>query len=328
MISSPLKTIACAMAAATLFLSAQASAAQTTMRIGIATAQHSHHGVAIDAFAKEVETRTNGRYKIMTFYGSALGAERELIESVQLGTQELALVSTGALPNFVPEVKALDVPFLFRDYAHARAVLDGPIGSEMLRKFDAKGFKALAWGENGFRHMSNSKRPINSPEDLKGLKMRTMENPVHIQAYKAFGINPTPMAFSEVFTALQQGTVDGQENPMSVFTASKFEQVQKYLSLTGHVYSPAVFIMNKGMFDKLPEADQVIFLDAAKKGVVANRARVDSDDREAVAVLRAKGMEIIENVDKTKFQAALAKTYSDFDKQFGKATLDRIRDYR
>ena len=118
-------------------------------------------------------------------------------------------------------------------------MLDGPIGQEMLTKFDAKGFKALAWAENGFRHMTNSKRDVKLPEDLKGLKMRTMENPVHIAAYKGFGIITTPMAFPEVFTALQQGTVDGQENPLSVIISAKFDQVQKHLSLTGHVYSPA-----------------------------------------------------------------------------------------
>jgi len=171
-----------------------AAFAQTTMKISISTAQNSHQGVAIDVFAKEVEKRTAGRYKVQTFYNGALGGERESIEAVQLGTQELALSSTGPVPNFVPETKILDVPFLFRDKAHARAVLDGPIGQEMLTKFDAKGFKALAWAENGFRHMTNSKRDVKAPEDLKGLKMRTMENPVHIAAYKTFGIVTTPMA--------------------------------------------------------------------------------------------------------------------------------------
>jgi tripartite ATP-independent transporter DctP family solute receptor len=228
----------------------------------------------------------------------------------------------------VPEVKILDVPFLFRDYAHARAVLDGPIGQELLQKFDARGMKALAWGENGFRHMTNSKRAVNAPEDLKGLKMRTMENPVHVQAYKGFGIIPTPMAFSEVFTALQQGTVDGQENPLSVITSAKFDQVQKYLTLTGHVYSPCVFLMNKGAFDKLSAADKTAFLEAAKEGVKANRMRVDSDEKMAVADLRAKGMTVVDQVDKTRFQSALSPVYADFEKQFGKANLDRIRNYK
>ncbi len=304
------------------------TAAQTTLKINIALAQNSHYGVAIDTFAREVERRTNGRYKVQTFYSSALGAERESVEGVQLGTLDLTLTSTGPLPNFVPEVAILDIPFLFRDYAHARAVLDGPIGQDLLGKFPVKGMVGLGWGENGFRHMTNSKRPVNVPEDLRGLKMRTMENPIHIEAYRQFGILPTPMAFTEVFTALQQGTVDGQENPLSVITAAKLDQVQKYLSLTGHVYSPAVFLMNKAQWDKLSEADKQAFLDAAKEAVKANRTRVDDDERKAVADLRGKGMTVAENVDKAKFQAALAPVYADFAKRFGQANIDRIKNYR
>ena len=302
--------------------------AQTTMRISISVAQNSHQGVAIDTFAKEVEKRTSGRYKIQTFYAGALGGERESIEAVQLGTQELAFSSSGPIPNFVPETKIIDVPFLFRDKPHARAVLDGPIGQDMLKKFDAKGFKALAWAENGFRHMTNSKRDVKTPEDLKGLKMRTMENPVHIAAYKGFGIITTPMAFPEVFTALQQGTVDGQENPLPVIISAKFDQVQKHLTLTGHVYSPCIFVMNKASFDKLSPADQIAFVEAAKEGAKANRARVDEDDAKGVADLRAKGMTVTENVDKSKFVAMLAPVNAEFEKQFGKANLDAIKNVR
>ena len=302
--------------------------AQTTMKISISTAQNSHQGVAIDTFAKEVAARTGGRYKVETFYNGSLGGERESIEAVQLGTQELAFSSTGPVPNFVPDAKILDVPFLFRDKAHARAVLDGPIGQELLGKFDAKGFKALAWAENGFRHMTNSKRDVKEPADLKGLKMRTMENPVHIAAYKGLGIITTPMAFPEVFTALQQGTVDGQENPLPVIMSAKFSQVQKHLSLTGHVYSPCIFVMNKGSFDKLSAADKTAFLDAAKVAAKANRDRVDQDDANGVKELRAQGMTVIEDVDKAKFVAQLAPVNAEFEKQFGKATLDKIRNYK
>lgn len=313
---------------ATSLLAASLAQAQTTMKISISTAQNSHQGIAIDTFAKEVEKRTNGRYKVQTFYNGALGGERESIEAVQLGTQELAFSSTGPVPNFVPETKILDVPFLFRDKAHARAVLDGPIGQDLLTKFESKGFKALAWAENGFRHMTNSKRAVNTPEDLKGLKMRTMENPVHIAAYKGFGIITTPMAFPEVFTALQQGTVDGQENPLSVIISAKFDQVQKHLSLTGHVYSPAIFVMNKAAFDKLSAADKQAFIDAAKEGTKANRARVDEDDAKGVADLRAKGMTVVENLDKAKFVQAIAPVNAEFEKQFGKANIDKIRNYK
>jgi len=315
-----------ALAAATLVT--VPAAAQTALKMNISLAQNSHYGVAIDTFAREVEKRTGGRYKVQNFYAGALGAERESIEGLQLGTLDLTMTSTGPVPNFVPEIAILDIPFLFRDYGHARAVLDGPIGQDMLKKFDAKGITALAWGENGFRHMTNSKRPVNVPVDLKGLKMRTMENPIHIEAYRAFGIIPTPMAFTEVFTALQQGTVDGQENPLSVITSAKLDQVQKYMTLTGHVYSPALILMSKSQYDKLSAADKQAFAEAAKEAVKANRARIDDDERKAVADLKAKGMIIVENPDKSKFQAALGPTFEDFGKKFGQDNIDKIKNYK
>lgn len=307
---------------------ASGAQAQIVMRNSISVAQNSHQGVGVDVLAAEVEKRTNGRIIIKNFYSGSLGGERESIESVQLGTQELAGTSTGPIPNFVPAVRILDIPFLFRDKAHARAVLDGPIGDALLKEFDSKGFKALAWSENGVRHMTNSKRPVNTPDDLKGLKMRTMENPVHVAAYKGFGIITTPMAFPEVFTALQQGVVDGQENPLSVIMAAKFEQVQKYMTLTGHVYSPAIYLMNKAAFDKLSPADKQAFLDAAKIASAAQRARVDQDDAQGVAYLRSKGMTVNENVDKAAFVAKLAPVFAQFEKDFGKDKIDAIRNYK
>ena len=317
-----------AVLAALAWFAAPGVAAQTALKMNISVAQNSHYGVAIDTFAREVSRRTDGRYNVQTFYSGALGAERESIEALQLGTLDLTMTSTGPVPNFVPDIAILDIPVLFRDYAHARAVLDGPIGGEMLQKFEPKGIHALAWGENGFRNMTNSRHPVNVPGDLKGLKMRTMENPVHIQAYRAFGIIPTPMAFTEVFTALQQGTVDGQENPLSVITSAKLDQVQKYLTLTGHVYSPALILMSKAQWDKLSAADRQAFSDAAREAVKANRARIDDDEKKAVADLRGKGMQVIENVDKAKFQAALGPTFAEFGKKFGQENIDRIRNYQ
>lgn len=324
------KTAKFALLALTAVLASQVSAQDkpTQMRLSTTVAENSHYGDLVHAFADEVKKLTNGRYEIQGFHAGALGGEREAIEAVQLGTQELTLTSTGPVPNFVPETRILDVPFLFRDYAHARAVLDGPIGQDMLKKFDSKGMKALGWCDNGFRHMTNSRRAVNSPADLKGLKMRTMENPVHITAYKAFGIIPTPMAFTEVFTALQQGTVDGQENPLSIIQSNKLDQVQKYMSLTGHVFSPCVLLMSKDVFDKLSDEDKKAFEQAAKAGIAANRARVDKDEREAVAALSKNGMEIITEVDKTAYQVTLEPVYKDFAKQFGQDNLDAIKNYK
>ena len=322
-----MKTTHIAFAVAALCLSA-AAGAQTVMKISYSTSLTSHYGVGSVAFCDEVEKGTQGRYKCQQFPNAALGGEREMIEAVQLGTQDLANVSTGALGNFVPEVKIVDIPFLFRDYAHARKVMDGEFGQNLLKKITAKGIVGLAWTENGFRHMTNSKRAIVQATDASGLKMRTMENKVHMEGYKTFGILPTPMAWPEVFTALQQGTVDGQENPLPVIISAKFDQVQKHLSLTGHVYSPCIFVMNKGVFDKLSAADKQAFIDAAKEGTKANRARVDEDDAKGVADLRAKGMTVIDDLDKSKFVAALAPVNAQFEKEFGKANLDKIRNYK
>lgn len=318
--------LSCLAFAALSLVAAGTASAQTTFKMNISVPQNSHYGAAVDKFAQEVEKRTNGRYKIQNFYASALGNEREAVEAVQLGTLDMCMTSTGPVPNFVPELAILDIPFLFRDYAHARSVLDGPIGQEMLTKFEPKGIKALAWGENGFRHMTNSKVSVKEPGDLKGLKMRTMENPIHMQAYKGFGIIPTPMAISEVFTALQQGTVDGQENPISVIQSWKFDQVQKHLSLTGHVYSPAVILMGKPLWDKLSDEDKKHFLAAAKEAVKANRDRIDSDEATGVAYLRSKGMDVITDLDKSKFQEALKPVFADLSKKFGEANIARIRD--
>jgi tripartite ATP-independent transporter DctP family solute receptor len=326
--SSRLLVAAAAAGAALCLAPLPPAAAQTTLKMNNSLSQNSHYGVAVETFAREVEKRTNGRYKVQNFYSGALGAERESIEALQVGTLDLTMTSTGPLPNFVPEVAIFDIPFLFRDYAHARAVLDGPIGQEMLARFPPKGLVALAWGENGFRHMTNSKHPVIQPADLKGLKMRTMENPVHIQAYKAFGIIPTPMAFTEVFTALQQGTVDGQENPLSVIESAKLDQVPKSLTLTGHVYSPALILIGKAQWDQLSAADKQAFLDAAKEAVKADRARIDEDERKAVADLKAKGMQVVEHVDKAAYQAVLASTFVEFGRKFGQDNIDRIRNYK
>ncbi|MBU6484366.1 MAG: TRAP transporter substrate-binding protein [Betaproteobacteria bacterium] len=309
-------------------MAALSASAQTVLRMNTSLARDSSYGVAVDTFAREVETGTGGRYRIQNSYSAALGDERGSIEGLQLGTLDLTMTSTGPVPNFVPEVAIFDIPFLFRDYAQARAVLDGPIGQEMLKQFEPKGIEALAWGENGFRNMTNNKRPIRTPADLEGLKMRTMENPIHIEAYRALGILPTPMAFTEVFTALQQGTVDGQENPLSVILSAKLYQVQKYLTLTGHVYSPALILMSKARWDELSPADKQVFLAAAREAVKVNRARIDHDEKNAVAELRAHGMQVIEHIDKAAFQAALAPTFADLGRKFGQANIDRIRNYQ
>ncbi len=311
-----------------LGLFASAYAQTTVLKIGYATTKESHYGVGSTVFCDEVEKGTQGRYKCQHFANSALGGEREQIEAVQLGTQDLVNTSTGPVGNFVPEVKIVDIPFLFRDYDHARKVMDGPIGQDILTKFPSKGIIALAWTENGFRHMTNSKRDIVKPTDAAGLKMRTMENKVHMDGYRTFGILPTPMAFPELFGALQQGTVDGQENPIPVILSSKFSQVQKHLSLTGHVYSPALLLLSPKVWNKLSDADKKVFMDAAKSASVAQRKKVNEDENNGIAQLEKDGMKVVRNVDGAAFRAALQPAYVNYAKEFGADNIKKIQDVK
>lgn len=305
-----------------------AAMAQTVLKIGYATAASSHYGVGSTVFCDEVEKGTQGRYKCQQFPASALGGEREMIEAVQLGTLDLVNTSTGPVGNFVPEVKIVDIPFLFRDYDHARRYLDSAAGQELLTKFPSKGLVALAWTENGFRHMTNNKRAIVKPADASGLKMRTMENKVHMDGYRAFGIQPTPMAFPEVFGALQQGTVDGQENPIPVILASKFSQVQKHLSLTGHVYSPGLLITSPRLMNKLSEADKKVFYEAAKKAATAQRKKVNEDEDNGIAQLEKDGMSVVRKVDGQAFRDALRDTYAAYSKEFGADNIRKIQQFK
>ena len=305
-----------------------AASAQTVLKLGYATSATSHYAVGSTVFCDEIEKGTQGRYKCQQFPNSSLGGEREMIEAVQLGTLDLVNTSTGPVGNFVPEVKIVDIPFLFRDYDHARKVMDGPIGQDILTKFPSKGLVALAWTENGFRHMTNSKHAIVKPADAAGLKMRTMENKVHMDGYKAFGIQPTPMAFPEVFGALQQGTVDGQENPIPVILASKFSQVQKHLSLTGHVYSPGLLITSPRLMNKLSDADKKVFLDAGQKAKVAQRKKVNDDENSGIAQLEKDGMTVIRKVDGQAFRDALVPVYASYSKEFGADNIRKIQEVR
>ena len=206
--------VAAAAAALVSFLAGTASAGAAELKVGGSLPATSHYGVAATAMGDELAEARPAASSPSTDPANALGGEREMVEGLQIGTVDVVVTSTGPVGNFVPEVLITDIPFLFRDYEHAHAVLDGPIGQDLLDKFPEHGLIALAWGENGFREITNSKHPIKEPEDAKGLKIRTMENQVHMRP-SAAGVLPTPMAFTEVYTALQQGTVDGQENPIA-----------------------------------------------------------------------------------------------------------------
>jgi tripartite ATP-independent transporter DctP family solute receptor len=310
---------------ATLALGAAPALAQTQVTFQHPIGINSHYGAGTTAFKETFERLTNNRFSVIYQRNDN---ERETIEAVQIGTIECTITSTGPVGNFVPETRNLDVPFLFRDTAHARGVLDSPIGQELLQRFPARGILAVAWLENGFRHMTNSRREVNTPADVRGLKVRTMENPVHMRAFQTLGALPTPMAFSELVPALQQGTVDGQENPIPVILNNNLNQVQRHLTLTGHVYSPAMLLCNPAFVNRLNAQDRAALVQAGRDAAVANRARVTSDEQTGVDELRRRGMTVVTKVDSAAFQAALASGSAQIEQGLDSALLSRIREWR
>ncbi|WP_158967165.1 TRAP transporter substrate-binding protein [Chachezhania sediminis] len=311
--------------AAAMALAAPAFA-QTDLKIGYALATDSHYGVGAAAFADVIAAGTGDEFNIEQFPSSALGGEREVIESLQLGTVEVTIVSSGTLANFVPDTGVFDIPFLFRDLNHARTVLDGPIGQEILAEFDDEGLHALAWGEQGFRHITNNRNPIETPADVAGLKIRTMENPVHLEAFQAMGAAPTPMAWPEVITSLQQGVIDGQENPLSVIVSVKLNEVQKYLTLSGHVYSPAMILVSGPFWDSLDDETKAVFEEAGKAAVAAMRAYVDNVETTGVETLKERGMIVNElsPEQKAEFQAAIKAAYETYYQTYDQSLIDSI----
>ena len=299
--------------------------AAQTITVGHTTSDNSHYSVGVDAFKKTLEELSGGEFTVEEHPSGALGGERAMIEGLQIGTIDTIITSTGPLGNFVPETYVLDLPFLFADYDQARCVLDGEIGQELLDKVGQNNLVGLAWTENGFRHLTNSLRDVKTPEDASGLKIRTMENQMHMAAFEEMDVHPTPMAFPELFTALQQGTVDGQENPVSVILTSNLWEVQDHMTLTGHVYSPAVMLASPVLWDSLSDEEKGWFTQAAKAGAEATRAEVSRLETEGVKELKDKGMTVVESVDKSQFQNAVEPSYSVYTDQYGSEMLDKIR---
>ncbi|WP_352396913.1 TRAP transporter substrate-binding protein [Aminobacterium colombiense] len=301
-------------------------AAKYTFKLGHAVSEQHPYNLGAIRFKEIVEKETNGEVEINLFPNNQLGTgERDLIEGLQLGTVDMVVSSTGPMSGFEKKFMIFDFPFLFKDKAQAYSTLDGEIGQYIMGLLEKQGIKGLAWYENGFRHLTNSKRPVNMPADAQGLKLRTMENKVQMAIWRAVKADPTPMAWGEVFTALQQGTVDGQENPIPIIYTQKIYEVQKYVSLTGHVFSPSMIVMGKAKFDKLPKEYQELFLKAAQESAVYEREQITKMEEEQVEELKKLGMEI-NTPDKDAFREATKSVYDEFRGELGEDAklLDQI----
>jgi TRAP-type transport system periplasmic protein len=315
--------------AAVVVLGIQPSCAQSrSFKIGYILDPDSQLGAGATAFATELSAATKGRLKVEQFPNSALGGEVEMLKGVQLGAIDLAFITGAPLPNIVPDVGVFNIPFLFRDAAHAHAVLDSPIGQAYLEKFRAKDLVALAWGENGMRQITNSKQPVNGPEDLKGMKLRLPQSDVMLAGFKALGADVAPLAFPQLYDALQTKKFDGQENPIATILASKFAQVQKYLTVSGHVYDPAVIVMSVDAFDELSAEDKQAVIQAAKAGAKASRIYAAEAQAKGVETLKRAGMQVVANIDATKFAAAMASATPEFEQKFGADLIKKMREFK
>lgn len=279
--------------------------------------------VAALKFKELVEARTEGKVEIEIHPNATLGDERTLLEGMQMGTVDMGVITNGPIANFVPEVAVFELPFLFADNEEAYKVLDGEVGKDVLNKMEESSFKGLAFAERGFRNVTNSTRPVVVPADMEGLKVRVMENPVYIDTFKALGANTVPMAWTETLTALQQGTIDGQENPVVVIHSFKLDETQKYLSLSRHTYSPATIMMSLSKFNELPEDVQKVIEDSAQEAAEHARAVNAEEEETLLSELVERGMEVTE-VDVAAFQEAVESVYEKYRDQYAEY-MDKIQ---
>jgi tripartite ATP-independent transporter DctP family solute receptor len=304
-----------------------AFAAKYNLKLGHAvTTTDGQHAAAVK-MAELIKERTKGEVEITIFPANQLGNDAAMINGVRGGTIDIVSSGASSFNGIVSNTAAMELPFVFRSAQHAYNVLDGTIGTGILNELSPHGMKGLAYWENGWRAFTNNKRPVRTPEDLKGLKIRSTPNPYHIQAFKLLGMNPSPMPIAELYTALETGTFDAQEHPINVTLSSKFYEVQKYLTVSNHIYSPIILAMNKTKFDSLPANYQAIVVEAAREAAKYQRQLNASNAGKVVAELKKSGMQVIETVDMAPFQkivsGEIAKTFGEKN---GMALLKAIED--
>ncbi|MCU4117899.1 TRAP transporter substrate-binding protein [Variovorax sp. N23] len=296
------------------------------VRFGYGLVDNSNQGRAVRLFAQEVEKATGGKMKIRGIGNASLGSDTQMQQALIGGAQEMMVGSTATLVGIVPEMAVWDTPFLFNNVKEADAVLDGPVGEKVKAKLEPKGMVGLVYWENGFRNLTNSKRPVNKLEDMGDIKLRVMQNNVFLDSFKALGANAVPLPFSELFTALETRAVDGQENPFNTVVSSKFYEVQKYLTVTNHVYSPWIVTVSKKWWDTLTPAEKKVLQDAAVKSRDFERKDTREEATKALAELKGKGMQVNElpASEVNRMREKLAGVNVGIAKSVGQETWDAV----
>lgn len=295
------------------------------LRAGIGLNDQSAQFASMQYFADLVYENSGGRIQIDLYHSSQLGDDREMTEALQMGVQDFTCPSTAPLAGFVSGFKVFDLPFLFPTEEAADYVLDSEIGDALLAELEGIGLVGLAWWENGFRHLTNRVRPVETPADMAGLRVRTMENPIHLAAFRAMGANPTPMAFGELFSAMQQGVVDGQENPFGTIYLQNYPEVQDYVSDTGHIYSPFVLLLSQMTWNRLPADLQEVLVDAAEQAKWHNR-----DLNREWNAMYAEELDKVMNLSrltmeqKAAFQEATMPVWEQYADEIGQDLIDAV----
>jgi tripartite ATP-independent transporter DctP family solute receptor len=285
-------------------------------------------GVGVKKMQEVLAAKTGGKMKINAFWGGSAGNDLQATQALRAGTQEMVCTSSSPLVGIVKELGVFDLPFLFANEKEADAVLDGPAGVYFNKKLEEAGLVNLAYWENGFRNLTNSRKPVTKVEDFEGIKLRVMQNNIFLDTFRTLGTNAVPMAFPEVFTALETKTIDGQENPFVTIETSKFNEVQKYLSVTNHAYTPFLILYSKKLWDGLSPQEQAVLREAAMEGQKVQRAANRSLNEKSFASLKAKGMQVntIAPAELKRIQAKVQPVYDKNAQSIGAEPIKVVQD--
>ncbi|MEK4029094.1 DctP family TRAP transporter solute-binding subunit [Pseudobacillus sp. FSL P4-0506] len=302
--------------------------AEYVLRLGhLQTETHPYQKGALK-FKELVEKRSNGKVRIDIFPSSQLGNGRDQIEGAQIGSIHFHIGSVAPVTNFAPKFNLLNLPYLFESREHAFRVLDGDIGQEIASGLESKGLLNLGYMENGWRHLTNNKKPIKTSDDASGLKLRVQESPPYISFVKALGSAPVPIPFGELYTALEQKVVDGQENPLAQIYLNKLHEVQKYLTLTAHNYDAAIFLMSKTTFDTLPSDLQKVIKKSAKEAIQYERKLAVQEEKKLLERLRESDIQIEEAPDLASFKRTAEPVYKEFEESIGKDLIQEVENLK
>lgn len=296
-----------------------------SLKLGISATDSQTDPYAIGArvFTEHVKKDSGDRIEVAFFPNRQIGDEKELMEGLRFGTIDMAIITNAVVANTVPALQLYDMPFLFASAAQAQKVLDGEVGETLSKQLAAKGVVHLGAMEGGFRNMINNTRPVATPDDVKGVKFRTMQNPVYIEMFKSLGGNPVPMAWGEVFTAVQQGALDGLEIPSAIIDSAKMYEVTKFMSLTRHTYSVIHLMVSKKVFDRMSPELQAAMVKAGKSATIEQRKRAADNEQKVIEALKTKGMAINDVTDAAKFRESVAPVYARFKASIGGDVMDK-----